>query len=225
MVGAASRHAGRSAAPRRRPGRRSRADSERTRERVLRHAQRLFARRGYEGTSLRELAATASVRLFTIQHHFGSKQRLYAEIIRRWDRDVEALLSPTLAVPRKPEHLVAHVVDVLFDFFLANRARVALNVRAMLGEGVPRRLLFSDRSWVRFVKNSMAGHRLHASGLDIGLLLITVEGILHNHVLAAPHYRHLCGRDVTDAAVAARVKQHLTVVILRLVNEHPAPRQ
>ena len=113
-------------------------------------------------------------------------------------------------------------MDRLFDFFLANRARVALNARAVLGEGVPRRLVLSDRNWVRFVNANMETHQLSASGLDTGLLLITAEGILHNHVLAAPHYRHLYGRDVSDAAIAARVKRHLTQVILRLVGGHAA---
>ncbi len=206
---------------RRERGRRSAVEAAGTRERLLQQAQRLFARKGYGATSLRELATVTGVRLFTIQHHFGSKQALYAEIIRRWDRDVEALLSRVLAEPEGSAHVVERVVDNLFDFFLANRARVTLNARAVLGEGVPRRLVLSDRSWVRFVNANIETHELSASGLDTALLLITVEGILHNHVLAAPHYRHLCGRDVTDAAVAARVKRHLTQVILRLVGRDP----
>ncbi|MBI4517944.1 MAG: TetR/AcrR family transcriptional regulator [Deltaproteobacteria bacterium] len=188
-----------------------------TRERLLQQAQRLFARKGYGATSLRELAKVAGVRMFTVQHHFGSKQQLYEEIIRRWDQEVQQLISRILAEPIAATHLVEHVVDRLFDFFLANRGRVALNARAVLGEGVPGRLVLSDRSWVRFVNANLASHQLSAVGLDTDLLLITVEGILHNHVLAASHYRHLYGRDVTDAAVAARVKRHLTQVILRLV--------
>jgi AcrR family transcriptional regulator len=194
-----------------------------TRERLLRHAQRLFARKGYGATSLRELAKVAGVRLFTVQHHFGSKQQLYAEIIRRWDQEVQELLSRVVGESAESTHLVERVVDTLFDFFLANRARVAISARAVLGEGVPRRLLLPDSNWVRVVNANMETHQLTASGLDTGLLLITVEGILHNHVLAAPHYRHLCGRDVTDAAVAARVKRHLTQVILRLVGGNAAP--
>lgn len=198
-------------------GRRSAAEAAGTRERLLRQAQRLFARKGYGATSLRELAKVAGVRMFTVQHHFGSKRQLYAEIIRRWDQEVQDLLSAVLAESVESPHVVEHVVDRLFDFFLANRARVALNARAVLGEGVPRLLVLTDHNWVRFVNANMKTHQLSTSSLDTRLLLITVEGILHNHVLAASHYRHLCGRDVTDATVAARVKRHLTQVILRLV--------
>jgi AcrR family transcriptional regulator len=209
--------AARGASAARARGRRSAAEAAGTRERVLRHAQRLFASKGYGATSLREVAKVAGVRMFTVQHHFGSKQRLYAEIVREWDREVHALVSRVLAQPASSAHPVERVVDALFDFFLANRARVALNARAVLGEGVPRRLVLSDRNWVPFANANMEAQQLSANGLDTRLLLITVEGILHNHVLAAPHYRHLYGRDVTDPAVAARVKRHLTQVILRLV--------
>lgn len=205
-------------------GRRSAAEATYTRARLLRHAERLFARQGYNATSLRELARVSRVRMFTIHHHFGSKQRLYEEILRRWDHDVERLVSRVLAEAHGPESLVECVVEELFDFFLANRARVALNARAVLGEGLPRRLTLGDRSWVTFMNSAMATHQLGHTGLDLGLLLITVEGILHNHILAAPHYRHLFGRDVTDPRIAARTKQHLQRVIGALVGDRPMPQ-
>jgi AcrR family transcriptional regulator len=210
--------------PRARPrGRRSVAAAAATRERLLLQAQRLFASKGYGATSLRELAKVAGVHLFTVQHHFGSKRRLYAEIIRRWDEDVRQLLSQILAERSQSDRLIERVVDKLFDFFLANRARVTLNARAALGEGVPQRLVLTDRNWLRFANANLEMHELNTRGLDTDLLLITIEGILHNHVLAASHYRHLCGRDVTDAEVAARVKRHLAQVILRLVGRNAAP--
>jgi AcrR family transcriptional regulator len=62
------------------PGRRSSAQALRTRTRILRSAERLFARKGYRGVSLRDLARQCGVRMFTIQHHFGSKLELYREI-------------------------------------------------------------------------------------------------------------------------------------------------
>jgi AcrR family transcriptional regulator len=200
-------------------GRRSAAEARSTRERLLRQAERLFAGKGYNGASLRELAAVGGVRMFTVQHHFGSKRGLYEELLRRWDTEVQALLARVLETA-PPGEIVERVVDELFDFFLTHRGRVALNARAVLGEGLPRRLALADRGWVRFMGSAMAEHRLGGAGFDPGLLLVTVEGVLHNHVLASRHYRHLFGRDVTDPRVAARVKKHLQRVILALLG-HP----
>lgn len=67
-----------------------------------------------------------------------------------------------------------------------------------------------------FVNAKAKTLQLGASGLDTALLLITVEGILHNRVLAVPG---VSAAATTDAALAARVKRHLTEVILRLVSQ------
>ena len=200
-------------------------EAARTRARLLRHAERLFARKGYSATSLREVARAAGVQIFTILHHFGSKARLYREIRSRWNREVEELVSRVLTESTDSRALVQRVVDELFDFFLANRARLALNARAVLGEGLPRQLTLGGRSWVRFMSSEMKTHQLGAPGVNPALLLITVEGILHNHVLGASHYRHLFGRDVTDPKMAAEVKRHVTQVILALVGRKSRRRQ
>jgi AcrR family transcriptional regulator len=216
--------------PRRQPtvkparrGRRAPAAAAATRARVLRQAERLFARRGYGATSLREVAAASGVRLFTIQHHFGSKARLFEAVMGRWNAEVEALVATVLAAA-PPEQAIERIVDALFDFFHAHRARVALHARAALGDGPPRRLAEGDRGWVRFITRSATAYGLGDGRLDPGLLLITVEGVLHNHVLATPHYRMLFGRDVADPELAARVKRHLQAVLRALMGAAPATR-
>ena len=203
-------------------GRRSAAEAGRTRQRILRRAQQLFARKGYGATSLRELSSASDVSMFTIHHHFGSKLGLYKEILDQWDRDVERKLSAVMDDAAEPEILVERVVDELFDFFLANRAQVVLNVRATLGEGLPRGATRSDHGWLRFAGSTMAKHKLGRPDMDVGLMLISVEGILHNQILALPRHKQLFGRDTTEAAAVARVKQHVKQVILTMVGRPPS---
>lgn len=52
-----------------------------SRQRILKEAERLFARQGYTGTGLRELAAAAGVNLAMINYFFGSKKQLLKEIL------------------------------------------------------------------------------------------------------------------------------------------------
>ena len=58
-------------------------EEEGTRDRILRTAERLFAERGFNGVSVRELAAAAGVNLALIGYHFGSKEGLLSEVYRR----------------------------------------------------------------------------------------------------------------------------------------------
>lgn len=203
-----------------RPGRRSQAESTRTRTRLLDRAERLFARKGYRGMSLRELARACGVAPFTIQHHFGSKFGLYQAVLMRWDAEVIERVVRALGPRRDFAEVVEAVVDDLFDFFLSKRDWVALTSRAALGEGLPR-VELEDRSWVSFIERTMHAQKVGPAHLDLRLLLITIEGILANHVLSAAHYRQLFGRDVTDPRVRARAKRHLRDVILALVGTGP----
>ncbi|WZO97387.1 TetR/AcrR family transcriptional regulator [Isosphaeraceae bacterium EP7] len=53
-----------------------------TKAAVLASAERLFAERGFAGTSMRDLAAASGVSQPLIQHHFGGKDALYAAVLR-----------------------------------------------------------------------------------------------------------------------------------------------
>lgn len=202
------------------PGRRSQAESARTRARILDRAERHFARRGFRGATVREIAASCGVRPFTVQHHFGSKVGLYQAVLNRWDDELLARLGAVVGGHTHFADLVEAVVDELFDFFLERRDWVALTARAALGEGLPAGVTLRDRSWLQFMEGAMRERRLGALKLDPGLLLITVEGLLHNHVLAREHYRQLYGRDVTDPRLRARAQHHVKEVILAVVGAH-----
>jgi AcrR family transcriptional regulator len=55
--------------------------SEVTRERILKAAERLFADRGYDGTSIRAIVAKARVNQAAINYHFDGKDGLYREVL------------------------------------------------------------------------------------------------------------------------------------------------
>jgi AcrR family transcriptional regulator len=54
-----------------------------TRDRILGAAEELFAQRGFEGASLRQLTTAAGVNLAAVNYHFGSKEKLVEEVFRR----------------------------------------------------------------------------------------------------------------------------------------------
>ena len=59
-----------------------------TRERILDVAEQLFAERGYEGTSNRDIAALSGDTLGTLAHHFRTKDDLHAAVIRRRYKEI-----------------------------------------------------------------------------------------------------------------------------------------
>ncbi|TAM72042.1 TetR/AcrR family transcriptional regulator [Mycobacterium sp.] len=98
-------------------------------------ARRLFAERGYRGTSLREIAVAADVNEALIFRHFGSKQALFEqtvvepfhafvdELIRRWTEREEPLANAPLVdlfVTDMYDFTLQHR-DVLFSLVAAER--------------------------------------------------------------------------------------------------------
>ena len=56
--------------------------SEITRDRIFKAAERLFADRGYDATSVRAIVAKARVNQAAINYHFAGKDGLYREVLR-----------------------------------------------------------------------------------------------------------------------------------------------
>lgn len=54
-----------------------------TKERILAAAERLFACKGLEGTTTREICREAGVNVALVNYHFGTKEKLYGECMRR----------------------------------------------------------------------------------------------------------------------------------------------
>jgi len=64
----------------------SKADNhDLTKERLLDEAEGLFAKKGYDAVSVREITNAASCNLAAVNYHFGNKKNLYLEVFRaRW---------------------------------------------------------------------------------------------------------------------------------------------
>lgn len=66
-----------------RPARAQRSSSDTTRDKILDAAEALFGERTFDTVSLRDITQKAGVTLALASYHFGTKDRLYAEIVER----------------------------------------------------------------------------------------------------------------------------------------------
>jgi AcrR family transcriptional regulator len=58
------------------------AGCEDTRERILQASQKLFADKGFEATSVRDITTEAGCNVASVNYHFGGKENLYLETFR-----------------------------------------------------------------------------------------------------------------------------------------------
>jgi AcrR family transcriptional regulator len=102
----------------RRPSRVRMTSAER-REQLISVARALFAARGFDGTSVEEIAAQAQVSKPVVYEHFGGKEGLYAVVV---DREVRTLLDGirgSLTSGRQRE-LIEQAALALLDYIEQN---------------------------------------------------------------------------------------------------------
>jgi AcrR family transcriptional regulator len=96
-------------------GSRGRMRSAERREQLISISRGLFAERGFDGTSIEEIASRAEVSKPVVYEHFGGKEGLYAVVV---DREVRSLLSMMQAAltAGQPRMLLEQAAMALLDY-------------------------------------------------------------------------------------------------------------
>ena len=92
-------------------------DQQSSKERILASAVKIFARKGYASTGMRELAEDAGVNLAMINYFFGTKKELLKVILETFFRGyieiVERELTGTGTLENKLESFIHQAIDYI----------------------------------------------------------------------------------------------------------------
>jgi len=83
-----------------------------TREAILASARRAFARAGFDGAGLREIAGDAGVTAMLINRYFGSKEGLFGEVVAATMAEPVILTAENLNSPRLGETIAAMLINI-----------------------------------------------------------------------------------------------------------------
>jgi AcrR family transcriptional regulator len=79
---------------------------------ILASARQAFARAGYDGAGVREIASGAGVTAMLVNRYFGSKEKLFAEVTAATMANPTILTQQNLKSPRLGETIAAALVDI-----------------------------------------------------------------------------------------------------------------
>ena len=108
---------------------RSRMTGTQRRAQLLDVSRRLFAEKGFDGTSVEEIAARAEVSKPVVYEHFGGKEGIYAVVV---DREIQALttaLTGALEVGGHPKAVVERATLALLGYIEASEDGFRILVR------------------------------------------------------------------------------------------------
>ena len=101
---------------------------ENSKEKILNTAIKLFAQKGFDGTSIREICKSANINICMISYYFGGKQELYQEIITNLIKSQNAYLESFLDIDedfsnKSKKELIEKlqiVLEKFIDYFYSN---------------------------------------------------------------------------------------------------------
>jgi TetR/AcrR family transcriptional regulator len=195
------------------------AESEQSsRDKILDAAEALFAKRGYAGVGLRELAEVVGLGKSSLFHHFKNKPELYAAVAARILGRIESRLLRSLAAGGTPIERLERLLDDLVELLAGNPnyARVLL------------RSLFEDDDLAGEMPEEIEAHRAIGSvmgvmaqlvregmgagqfrAVNVQHLLLTLVGQVVFPFASGDFGREILGRDIFDPVEVKRRKKEL----------------
>ena len=194
---------------------------ELTERKILDAAEALFARRGFDAVSTKEIATEAGIAVGSLYYHFPSKDGIYAAVAKRAFGGPAALPPGALDTTRPAE-------ERLYEL-------VAWFVEAMLNDDTFRGLLNRELLDPRPDTPHLVSREIFSDALDLYQALFA-EVAPKSDVEAATVTTFalifgLCNlRDlenvypaVTGLATAEQIARHVTAVVLHGLAQGPAP--
>jgi len=185
-------------------------DRQSTKDRLLDAAERLFADKGFDEVSIRELVVAADVNLAAVNYHFQGKDNLFAEVVRRRfvaqrDRILASLAEAVAAGGERPplDTIIRAIVEAYLQGALATRegARVmAVIAREMHTAGpVHHAALFAEMIAPVFAAFSAAMLRARPNLRveEVNWLTASVVGQIHHFIMRRFKFESLPAGDPT----------------------------
>lgn len=184
-----------------------------TRDQILDEALRCFAERGYDGTSLNDIAAGVGIRRPSLLHHFPSKEALYGDVFERLMSEWLQRLEVAISTPAQGWDKAELVLRAGLDLFADTPDYVRIMRREALDGGVH---LGIDLSGVLRPLFDAAAEYLDAQ-MDAGTfqrhdsrqLLITGYGAILSYFSDAPFIDGLLDDDAMKRDNVARHSEHI----------------
>ena len=182
-------------------------DVREAREKILETAALLFARQGYESTSLSQVARQAKVSKALIFWHFDSKEKLYRNALGRTLEPYFINVDDIEGLGEREQ--IEHLIDLFYDFVHENvySVRFFLNL-TLRGESRPDEGLSRVTELYRIFRSSLAD--IIESGRSRGVFRAEVNASREAALIMAALSGILIQQFMSDEApIAADLVGHL----------------
>jgi AcrR family transcriptional regulator len=195
-----------------------------TKARILQVAQEVFAERGFDGASTREIAGRAGVNISSLHYHWDSKETLYVAVFEHIFRQLVDLVKDEITRPTSAEQaraMIEKTMGITFDFLAADPTIPKLLMRRLIESTTvsPKRERgVMGPTWRTFENwtKEFSGDRLASE--DVSFVLLTVQSVLLVSMLDSPHIATMLGGTIRSPALRGRLRQRIIELVEKLMD-------
>ncbi len=198
-----------------------RRDPVATRKKLLTAARLEFARHGFAGARVDEIAERAGVNKQLVYHYFGDKDALYLAVLEWVYADIREQERQLNLEGLPPEKAIRKLIEASFDYLAANPDFIVL-------------LNDENRGGARHVRGSTrleamhsplvksVSHILHEGvrtgvfrkGIDPIQLYISIAGLSYFYLSNTPTLSAIFGKDLSSRAARRARRRHVADLVL-----------
>lgn len=197
----------------RRPG--SDAGAE-TRADLIAAARKLFAKRGFDGASVRAITEDAGTNLGAVTYHFGSKANLYEAVLEQGLRPAARRVKLAADSDGTALDRIVRVVEAYFEHFETYPDLPHLLLQEVAAGKQPPPVVLEV---VHGIKETIAGLALEGEAdgsIRPGHPVLTALSVVSQPIyltLVAPLLRTVGGIDLTDGVMRRSVVEHASAFV------------
>jgi AcrR family transcriptional regulator len=165
---------------------------------IMEAAEKLFAAKGFEGTSVREIAEAADINLAMTSYYFGSKEKLMEALFSYrsefFKLQLENMIRDTSRTPmQKVDALIDQYIDRLMNQQCFHRIMVREQMVNNSGSisGLIRQLKIKNLELIRQLIHEGQKKGEFKKGIDIPLLMMTLIGTVSNMITTQHYFKEI----------------------------------
>ena len=197
---------------------------------IIESAERLFADKGFSGTSVRDIAETAGVNLAMISYYFGSKEKLFESMFQyrseSFKLQLETMLQNKELEPmQKVEQLIEQYISRLTSQICFHRIMVReqmMNSNGFIAQQI-QTLKARNQALIKQLIQEGQDKGAFKKDVDVPLMMMTLIGTVSQLITTQHYYKEINGlQSLTEEEfqqhIRTKLNQHLKKIFKAILS-------
>lgn len=185
---------------------------------IIEIASELFAEKGFDGTSVRDIAKAADVNIAMISYYFGSKEKLLEAIFTKHSTLVRLQLESLLQDKQKsPFEKMNTLVETYLEKYFSQQCFHKIIARSQMSQqptAVSAMLIEMKKQNQELIKKLIQEGQKKGDfkkNIDVPMMMATMIGTAHQIMNSQPFYREVNNmQHLSDEEFAKTIRKKLT---------------